>query len=156
MCRRRSTRPRAAVSGPAASKPRTSAPRRCRHSTPCSWGTTRRPASSRSRPATAEDRMSLEQALESAARYSRRDQEEFFEELRIPSVSTLPTHAKDVRRNADWLRQRFDRMGFRTTLTDVEGGRHPVLEAEWKGRERAPLLTVYGQYDVQPPDPLKE
>jgi len=100
--------------------------------------------------------MSLEQALESAARSSRRDQEEFFEELRIPSVSTLPAHAKDVRRNADWLRQRFDRMGFRTTLTDVEGGRHPVLEAEWKGRERAPLLTVYGHYDVQPPDPLEE
>src|SRR5436305_14909886 len=47
-------------------------------------------------------------------------------------------------------------MGFTSSLTDVEGGRHPVLEAEWKGQAGAPLLTIYGHYDVQPPDPLEE
>ena len=100
--------------------------------------------------------MSLDQALASARDARERDQAEFFEELRIPSVSTLPDRADDVRHNADWLRRRFDALGFKTSLTDVEGGRHPVLEAEWKGREGAPLLTVYGHYDVQPPDPLEE
>jgi len=74
--------------------------------------------------------VSLEGALESARGARERDREEFFEELRIPSISTAPEHAADVRRNADWLRRRFEAMGFETSLTDVEGGRHPVLEAE--------------------------
>ena len=100
--------------------------------------------------------MTLEAALAGARANRERDQADFFEELRIPSVSTLPEHAADVRRNAEWLRRRFDALGFRTSLTDVEGGLHPVLEAEWTGREGAPILTIYGHYDVQPPDPLEE
>ncbi len=100
--------------------------------------------------------MTLEAALESARRGRDRDQADFFEELRIPSVSTLPEHAGDVRHNADWLRARFDAMGLETSLTDVEGGLHPVLRADWNGRPGAPHLTVYGHYDVQPPDPLEE
>ncbi len=100
--------------------------------------------------------MSVEAALQSARAARDRDLDEFFEELRIPSVSTLPEHAADVRRNAQWLRDRFDRLGFQTSLTDVEGGRHPVLEAEWRGRPEAAMVTIYGHYDVQPPDPLEE
>jgi acetylornithine deacetylase/succinyl-diaminopimelate desuccinylase-like protein len=100
--------------------------------------------------------VTLDAALDSARANRERDQSEFFEELRIPSVSTLPEHAADVRRNADWLRRRFDALGFRTSLTEVEGGLHPVLEAEWKGSGGAPMLTIYGHYDVQPPDPLDE
>jgi len=100
--------------------------------------------------------MTLDAALESARASRDRDRAEFFEELRIPSVSTLPERAGDVLRNADWLQQRFINLGFKTRLVNVKGGKHPVLEAEWKGREGAPLLTVYGHYDVQPPDPLEE
>jgi acetylornithine deacetylase/succinyl-diaminopimelate desuccinylase-like protein len=79
-----------------------------------------------------------------------------FEELRIPSVSTAPESAADVRRNADWLKARLEKLGFTTTLTDVEGGRHPVLQADWARLDGAPTLTIYGHYDVQPPDPLDE
>jgi acetylornithine deacetylase/succinyl-diaminopimelate desuccinylase-like protein len=100
--------------------------------------------------------MTLEATLESARSSHDRDQADFFEELRIPSVSTLPEHAADVRRNAEWLRERFDRMGFTTSLTDVPGGLHPVLRADWNGRAGKPHLTIYGHYDVQPPDPLEE
>ncbi len=100
--------------------------------------------------------MSLEAALDSARASRDRDLEEFLEELRIPSVSTLPERAADVRRNAEWLRRRFDALGFQTFLIDVEGGLHPVLRADWHGRPSAPLLTIYGHYDVQPPDPIGE
>ena len=100
--------------------------------------------------------MTLDAALASARRSRERDQAEFFEELRIPSVSTLPEHAGDVRRNALWLQERFDRLGFTTALVDVPGGRHPVLRADWNGRPGATHLTIYGHYDVQPPDPLEE
>ncbi|MDQ6747887.1 MAG: peptidase M20, partial [Candidatus Dormibacteraeota bacterium] len=58
-------------------------------------------------------------------------QADLFEELRIPSVSTLPERTGDVRRNADWLRARFDRLGMTTSLTDMEVGPHPVLQADW-------------------------
>jgi acetylornithine deacetylase/succinyl-diaminopimelate desuccinylase-like protein len=100
--------------------------------------------------------VSVEAALEHARAHREQDQADFFEELRIPSVSTLPERADDVRRNAEWLRDRFDGLGFETSLTDVEGGLHPVLEAEWRGAGSAPMVTIYGHYDVQPPDPLEE
>lgn len=81
---------------------------------------------------------------------------ELFEELRIPSVSTLPERAEDVRRNADWVRERLDRLGMITSLTEVTGGTHPVLQADSPPLSGAPTLTIYGHYDVQPPDPLDE
>lgn len=81
---------------------------------------------------------------------------ELVEELRIPSVSTLPEHRSDCRRNADWLVARLEGLGFTAELVDVIEGGHPVLRADWTGRPGAPVLTIYGHYDVQPPDPLDE
>lgn len=100
--------------------------------------------------------MDLQKALELARSGRPQAERDFLEELRIPSVSTLPEHRADVRRNADWLRDRFHRLGFETWLTDVREGGHPVLEADWRGAGAAPTLTIYGHYDVQPPDPLEE
>jgi acetylornithine deacetylase/succinyl-diaminopimelate desuccinylase-like protein len=100
--------------------------------------------------------MSLERALELARAGRGAAESEFFEELRIPSVSTLPEHRDDVRRNCEWLADRFRALGLDTSITDqVEGG-HPVLRADWRGADGAPTLTIYGHYDVQPPDPLEE
>lgn len=100
--------------------------------------------------------MDLIKALELARAGRSQAERDFLEELRIPSVSTLPEHRADVRRNADWLRERFDALGFETSLTDVTEGGHPVLQADWRGAGAAPTLTIYGHYDVQPPDPLEE
>ena len=47
-------------------------------------------------------------------------------------------------------------MGMRTELVDVHEAGHPVLVAEWLERPGTPTLTIYGHYDVQPPDPLDE
>jgi acetylornithine deacetylase/succinyl-diaminopimelate desuccinylase-like protein len=74
--------------------------------------------------------------------------------LRIPSVSTLPEHAPDVRRAAQFAAERLREMGFqRVELRETDG--HPILYAEWMGVD-APTLLIYGHYDVQPVDPLAE
>ncbi len=100
--------------------------------------------------------MSLERALELARAGRGAAEEDLFEELRIPSVSTLPEHRSDVRRNCDWLAERFRGLGFETAVVDVVAGGHPVLQADWRGADGGPTLTVYGHYDVQPPDPVEE
>src|SRR5207245_2736157 len=41
-------------------------------------------------------------------------------------------------------------------LVDVVPGGQPVIMAEWLGHDHGPMLTIYGHYDVQPPDPLEE
>ena len=94
--------------------------------------------------------MDLDRALELARAGRAQAEQDFIEELRIPSVSTLPEHRADVRRNAEWLKARMEKMGMRTELTDVLEGGHPVLLGEWMGLPGAPTLTIYGHYDVQP------
>jgi acetylornithine deacetylase/succinyl-diaminopimelate desuccinylase-like protein len=100
--------------------------------------------------------MSLDRALELARAGRAAAEADFFEELSIPSVSTLPERRADVRRNCDWLAGRLRSLGFDVSVTDVVEGGHPVLQADWRGGNGARTLTVYGHYDVQPPDPLDE
>jgi acetylornithine deacetylase/succinyl-diaminopimelate desuccinylase-like protein len=75
--------------------------------------------------------------------------------LAIPSVSTLPAHAGDCRRAAEWLRAELVRLGC-PVVTLVEGQGHPVVWAEGPEVPGKPTLLIYGHYDVQPPDPLDE
>jgi acetylornithine deacetylase/succinyl-diaminopimelate desuccinylase-like protein len=96
----------------------------------------------------------LEQALNNARTGVAQSDADLFEELRIPSISALPEHRADVRHNAEWLVARLEKLGFKTSLTDVEGGRHPVLQADLVVDPKLPTLTIYGHYDVQPPDPV--
>jgi acetylornithine deacetylase/succinyl-diaminopimelate desuccinylase-like protein len=74
--------------------------------------------------------------------------------LRIPSVSTLPEHAQDCRRAAEWLAARLGRLGFRVDTIETAG--HPILWAVGPEVPGAPTILCYGHYDVQPPDPLNE
>jgi acetylornithine deacetylase/succinyl-diaminopimelate desuccinylase-like protein len=101
-------------------------------------------------------RSALETALARAAAHREADLADFFEELCIPSVSTLPERRDDCLRNAEWLRSRLERMGFEARIVDVVPGGLPVLVAEWNGRPGKPHLTVYGHYDVQPADPFEQ
>jgi acetylornithine deacetylase/succinyl-diaminopimelate desuccinylase-like protein len=80
--------------------------------------------------------------------------DELAEFLRIPSVSTDPARAADVRRAAEWTADRLKRVGFQTTL--YETSRHPVVYGELLHDPGLPTLLIYGHYDVQPPDPLDE
>jgi acetylornithine deacetylase/succinyl-diaminopimelate desuccinylase-like protein len=82
--------------------------------------------------------------------------ESLVEFLRIPSVSTDPTHIPDVRRAAEFVRAHL--IGSRLNnvrLIEAEG-RHPLVYGEWLEAAGKPTLLLYGHYDVQPPDPLDE
>lgn len=96
----------------------------------------------------------LDEAIRRARQERKSAETDLFEELRIPSVSALPEYRDHLRRNAEWLAERFDRLGMTTRIADVEGGRHPVIQADLEVDRQAPWLTVYGHYDVQPPDPV--
>jgi acetylornithine deacetylase/succinyl-diaminopimelate desuccinylase-like protein len=82
----------------------------------------------------------------------------FVEELkdfcRIPSVSTDPTYAPDIRRAAAWVAARAERAGFEHVEIAETGG-HPAILADWlHAAPGGPTVLIYGHYDVQPPDPL--
>jgi acetylornithine deacetylase/succinyl-diaminopimelate desuccinylase-like protein len=80
---------------------------------------------------------------------------ELFDFLSIPSISTLPDHARDCRAAADWLVTHFKGLGC-PVATLLEGEGHPVVWAESPRIPGAPTLLIYGHYDVQPVDPLHE
>ena len=71
--------------------------------------------------------------------------------LAIPSVSANPAHAADVARAAEWLADRVRALGGEAELD--EDGR--LVVGEISGPPGAPVVLVYGHYDVQPPDPLE-
>jgi acetylornithine deacetylase/succinyl-diaminopimelate desuccinylase-like protein len=75
--------------------------------------------------------------------------------LRIPSISTDPARAADIRRSAEWLAQAFTRTGVPTVeVWDTGGG--PSVYAQWSSADpQAPTVLVYGHHDVQPVDPLE-
>ena len=93
----------------------------------------------------------------SAAAFVRENRDRYLSELmdvlRIPSVSTDPARASDVKRAAEWVKDRLDRAGCtRTEIFDTK--RHPIVYGEWLGNPGAPTILVYGHYDVQPEDPV--
>ncbi len=75
--------------------------------------------------------------------------------LQIPSISTLPEHAADARRAADWVAAQAQAIGLTAELLPIEGS-HPMVYAEWSGAPGRPTVLFYGHYDVQPVDPLDE
>lgn len=95
--------------------------------------------------------------MEDALTYLETHSERHLEELRafvgIPSVSTDPRHAADVRRAAEWVAARLGAAGLTDARVHETPG-HPVVTASWMNAPGAPTVLVYGHYDVQPPDPL--
>ncbi len=122
-------------------------------------------------------------AVAAAVGYAREHGARFVEELkdllRIPSVSTTPEHAGDVRRAAEFVAAGLRLAGLegvRLIETSVEPGEtqipfgddnnkgnskkarmgHPLVYGEWLGAPGKPTILLYGHYDVQPAEPLEE
>lgn len=74
--------------------------------------------------------------------------------LRIPSISTDPSHDADCRVAARWLVDHFKAIGC-SKAELLASDTHPVVYAEGPHRAGRPTLLVYGHYDVQPPDPVE-
>ena len=98
----------------------------------------------------------LDAALATARAHRKQDLDDLVEELRIPSVSTFPERHEDCLRNALWLSDRFKAMGLEAQIVDVVAGKLPVVVADSPHLPGKPHVTIYGHYDVQPPDPLEE
>jgi succinyl-diaminopimelate desuccinylase len=90
--------------------------------------------------------------------YLERNRERYVQELsellRIPSVSADSKHRDDVRKAADWVANQFRRMKLQVEVIATPG--NPIVYAESPAIPGAPVVLVYGHYDVQPPDPLNE
>jgi acetylornithine deacetylase/succinyl-diaminopimelate desuccinylase-like protein len=87
---------------------------------------------------------------------SHRDQfeQDLCELLRIPSVSADSRHKADVKRAAEWVANQFRRLKLPAEVIETAG--HPLVYAETPPQPGAPVVLVYGHFDVQPPDPLNE
>jgi acetylornithine deacetylase/succinyl-diaminopimelate desuccinylase-like protein len=80
---------------------------------------------------------------------------ELKEFVRIPSVSSQPKHAPDVKRCADWLATHLRQIGLENVRV-INTPRHPIVSADWLHAPAGPTVLVYGHYDVQPVEPLNE
>ncbi len=96
----------------------------------------------------------MDKALDYARANRERNVKELIEFLRIPSISALPDHAGDIQRAAQFLAAEFSRIGVREAqILPTQG--HPVVYGEWlDAGSAAPVVLIYGHYDVQPVDPL--
>lgn len=96
--------------------------------------------------------------MSAAAAFIRENRERHLEELkeilRIPSISTDPERAGDVKRAAEWIRNRLSKAGCTKVEIHPTKG-HPVVYGEWLGAPGKPTVLVYGHYDVQPVDPIE-
>jgi acetylornithine deacetylase/succinyl-diaminopimelate desuccinylase-like protein len=78
---------------------------------------------------------------------------ELFDWLRIPSISADSRHKGDVRKAAEFLRDRFKEAGAdNIEICETKG--HPIVYADKIINAALPTVLVYGHYDVQPADPL--
>jgi acetylornithine deacetylase/succinyl-diaminopimelate desuccinylase-like protein len=74
--------------------------------------------------------------------------------LRIPSISTLPEHAADVQRAAQFVADGLKAAGLQN-IEIIPTKRHPLVYADWLHAPGKPTVLCYGHYDVQPADPLE-
>jgi len=80
-------------------------------------------------------------------------QDELLQFLSIPSISSLPAHAADVQRAAQWVADRLTTAGLERVQILATGG-HPVVYGEWLHAPEKPTVLIYGHFDTQPVDPL--
>jgi len=79
--------------------------------------------------------------------------------LKIPSISTDPAYAADVRKAAEWAHEQLVGLGLESAIVEVgtpKGSGHPIVLAHSRPSPHytGPHILFYGHYDVQPVDPI--
>ena len=80
--------------------------------------------------------------------------DELFDLLRIPSVSADPKFKDDVRRTAEFVKEKLIAAGADHVRLEETAG-YPVVYGEKIIDPALPTVLVYGHYDVQPADPYE-
>ena len=96
----------------------------------------------------------LEKALAHAAGLKADYVQELIDFVKIPSVSTLPEHEKDMRDAAAWVAARCESAGLENVAT-METGAQPVVYCDHMHAPGKPTILIYAHYDVQPADPFE-
>lgn len=96
--------------------------------------------------------MSTDAAIRKAIEYVnanlKRYHDELFAYLKIPSISAQSEHKPDMRKAADWTRDRCMAAGLKVEVVDTPG--HPAVLAEGPQKPGRTTVLVYGHFDVQP------
>lgn len=77
-----------------------------------------------------------------------------FDFLRFRSVSTKPDCAPQMRACAEWLCSLLQHGGFKAEVAETGG--HPAVLARGPEAPGKPTVLIYGHYDVQPEEPLRQ
>jgi len=80
---------------------------------------------------------------------------ELSEYVSIPSISTLKTHRKDIQKAAYWISNRMKKAGLKNVKVIKTAG-NPIVYGDYIQKGNKKTLLIYGHYDVQPEDPIKE
>jgi acetylornithine deacetylase/succinyl-diaminopimelate desuccinylase-like protein len=78
---------------------------------------------------------------------------ELLEFLRIPSVSGLSEHKRDVMTAAEWVEKRMKTAGIESVRIIPTDG-HPVVFGEWHHAAGKPTVLIYGHFDTMPGEPF--
>ncbi len=100
--------------------------------------------------------MSQSSALKYLEEHYNRFQNELIEVLRIPSISQDPAYKADMDKAAAWFADKLRSMGVDNVEILPTAG-HSVVYGEWlNGGTSAPTVLIYGHYDVQSPEPIRD
>lgn len=75
--------------------------------------------------------------------------------VRFPSISAQPERADDSRKCAAWLANHLRSVGLEHVEVITTPG-NPLVYADWLHAPDRPTVLIYGQYDVQPAEPLDQ
>lgn len=96
--------------------------------------------------------------MKKAISYAKQNHDRFINDLfalmRIPSISALPSHAADMMRCAEAIRERLTKAGAdHAEVMPTTGA--PVVYASKTIDTKAKTVLIYGHYDVMPVEPLE-
>ena len=80
-------------------------------------------------------------------------EQDLFECLKIPSISTLSDHHSDIIECAQHVMSHLNTIGL-NNIKSFNGYGNPIVYADNGFDETRPTVLFYGHYDVQPVDPL--